>query len=211
MLSSKLAALLYHVSCEPLRIFWNDDTTCPTKVSRVLSTTSWKARNPARSKQHAWHSCRAGCNVISENPQGLATHMVQYQASLYSCMPYRFGLLLHSSYSSPSLQEESNPDKNAALENVLGSIWWLTNLSWTLTQKWYLLKCPLGLSQSVPFSRYPRHSSNTRSCCCGTFSYFLNSFLSLIDYFRRSTRWIVEDEWGSTSAELTLAWFRTTQ
>jgi len=36
----------------------------------------WKARNPARSRQHACHSCRAGCIVISENPQGLATHIV---------------------------------------------------------------------------------------------------------------------------------------
>jgi len=64
---------MYHVSCEPLRIFWNDDTTCPTRVPRVLSTTGWKARNPALSRQHAWHSCRAGCTVISENPQELAT------------------------------------------------------------------------------------------------------------------------------------------
>jgi len=31
----------------------------------------------ACSRQHAWHSCRADCIVISENPQGLATHMVQ--------------------------------------------------------------------------------------------------------------------------------------
>ena len=36
-----------------------------------------KTRNPARSRQHAWHSCRADCIVISENPQGLAAHMVQ--------------------------------------------------------------------------------------------------------------------------------------
>jgi len=63
----------YHVSCEPLRIFWNDDTTC--WVPHVLSTTGWKAKNPARSRPHAWHSCRAGC-IISENPHGLATHMV---------------------------------------------------------------------------------------------------------------------------------------
>jgi len=67
---------LYHVSCEPLRIFWNDDTTCPTRVPRVLSTTGWKARNPARSRQHSWYLCRAGCIAISENPRGLATHMV---------------------------------------------------------------------------------------------------------------------------------------
>jgi len=65
-----------NVSCEPLRIFWNDYTTCSTQVPRVLSTTGWKARNPARSRQLAWHSCRAGCIVFSENPQGLATHMV---------------------------------------------------------------------------------------------------------------------------------------
>jgi len=69
---------MYHVSCEPLRIFWNDDTTCSTRVPRVLSITGWIARNPARSRQHAWHSCRAGCIVISENPQGLATRMVLY-------------------------------------------------------------------------------------------------------------------------------------
>jgi len=69
---------LYHVSCEALRIFWNDDTTCSTQLPRMLSTTVWKARNPARSRQHAWHSCRAGCIVISVNPQGLATHMVQW-------------------------------------------------------------------------------------------------------------------------------------
>jgi len=68
--------IMYHVSCEPLRIFWYDDTTCPTRVPRVLSTTGWKASNPAHSRQHAWHSRRAGCIVISENPQGLATHMV---------------------------------------------------------------------------------------------------------------------------------------
>ena len=73
-----LMFFLYHVSCEPLRIFWNDDTTCSTRVPRVLSTPGWKARNPARSRQHAWHSCRAGCIVISENPQGLATHMVHW-------------------------------------------------------------------------------------------------------------------------------------
>ena len=30
----------------------------------------------SRSGQHVWHSCRAGCTVISENPQGLATHMI---------------------------------------------------------------------------------------------------------------------------------------
>jgi len=67
---------MYHVSCEPPRIFWNDDTTCSTRVPCVLPTTDWKDRNPARSRQHAWHSCRAGFIVISENPQGVATHMV---------------------------------------------------------------------------------------------------------------------------------------
>jgi len=40
------------------------------------ATTRWKARNPVRSRQHARHSCRAGCIVFSENPQGLATRMV---------------------------------------------------------------------------------------------------------------------------------------
>jgi len=71
---------MYHVSCEPLRIFWNDDTTCSTRVPRVLSTKGWKARNPALSRQHVWHSCRADCIVFSENPQGLATHMVYIHA-----------------------------------------------------------------------------------------------------------------------------------
>jgi len=66
----------YHVSCEPLRIFWKDDTTCSTWVPCVLPTTGWIPGFSACSGQHAWHSCRAGCIVISENPQGLATHMV---------------------------------------------------------------------------------------------------------------------------------------
>ena len=39
------------------------------------------------SGQHAWHSCRAGCIVLSENPQELATHMVLFDmlniSSLY--------------------------------------------------------------------------------------------------------------------------------
>jgi len=61
------------------RIFWNDDTTCSTRVPRVLSTTGWKARNPALSRQHAWHSCRAG-RIISENPRGIATHMVYWNS-----------------------------------------------------------------------------------------------------------------------------------
>jgi len=38
----------------------------------------------AFSGQHAWHSCRAGCIVISENPQGLATHMVRILKTLVS-------------------------------------------------------------------------------------------------------------------------------
>jgi len=66
--------VLYHVSCEPLRIFWNDDTTC---LTRVLPSTGWIPVFSACSGQHAWYKCRAGCIVISENPQGLATHMVQ--------------------------------------------------------------------------------------------------------------------------------------
>jgi len=67
----------YHESCEPLRIFWNDDTACSTWVSCVLPITGWIPGFSACSGQHAWHSCRAGRIVISENPQGLATHMVQ--------------------------------------------------------------------------------------------------------------------------------------
>jgi len=43
----------------------------------VLPTTGWIRGFSACSGQHAWHSCRAGRIVISENPQGLATHMVQ--------------------------------------------------------------------------------------------------------------------------------------
>ena len=80
---------LYHVSCEPLRIFWNDDTTCSTRVPRVLSATGWKARNSARSRQHAWYSCRGGCIIISENPQGLATHMVQWATKVMTLAPIR--------------------------------------------------------------------------------------------------------------------------
>ena len=67
---------VYHVSCEPLRIFWDDDITCSTWVSCMLSTTGWIPGFSACSGQHAWHSCRAGCIAFSENPQGLATHMV---------------------------------------------------------------------------------------------------------------------------------------
>ena len=37
----------------------------------------WIPGFSACSGQHAWHSCRARCIVISQNPQGLATHMVQ--------------------------------------------------------------------------------------------------------------------------------------
>ena len=74
---------MYHVSCEPLRIFWNDDTTCLTWVSRVLPTTGWIPGFSACSGQHAWHSCRAGCIVISENPQGLAIHMVRDEQSCW--------------------------------------------------------------------------------------------------------------------------------
>jgi len=80
----------YHVSCEPLRIFWNDDTTSSTLVPRVLPTTGWIPGFPASSGQHAWHSCRAGCIVFSENPQGLATHMVlnhrQSLALVWACI-----------------------------------------------------------------------------------------------------------------------------
>jgi len=66
----------YHASCEPLRIFWNDDTTCLTWEPCVLPTMSWIPSFSACSGQHAWHSCRARCIVFSDNPQGLATHMV---------------------------------------------------------------------------------------------------------------------------------------
>jgi len=83
---------VYHVSCEPLRIFWNDDTTRSTRVPRVLSTTGWKARNPARSRQHAWHSCRAGYIVFSANPQGLATHMVLCSVIMQLTIPPTFFL-----------------------------------------------------------------------------------------------------------------------
>ena len=69
-------ALIYHVSCEPLKIFWNDDTTCSTWAPCVLPTTDWIPGFPACSGQEGWHSCRAGYIVIPENPQGLATHMV---------------------------------------------------------------------------------------------------------------------------------------
>ena len=65
-----------YVSCGPLRIFWNNDTTSSTWVPRVSPTTGWIPGFSACGGQHAWHSCRAGCIVISENPQELATHMV---------------------------------------------------------------------------------------------------------------------------------------
>jgi len=68
----------YHVSCEPLRIFWKDDTTCSTGVPCVLPTTGWIPGFSACSGKQAWHSCRAGCIVIPENPPGLATHMCTY-------------------------------------------------------------------------------------------------------------------------------------
>jgi len=47
----------------------------------VLPTMGWLPGFSACSGQHAWHSCRAGCIVISENPQGLATHMVHRVSS----------------------------------------------------------------------------------------------------------------------------------
>jgi len=50
----------------------------------VLPTTGWTPGFSACSGQHAWHSCRAGCIVISENPQGLATHMVQLSLPFFS-------------------------------------------------------------------------------------------------------------------------------
>jgi len=98
--SSKIHKLIlicgqYHVSCETLRIFWNDDTTCSTRVPRVLSATGWKARNPARSGQHAWHSCRAGCVVFSENPKGLATHLVLLFLTDSWAMVPNFAILLN--------------------------------------------------------------------------------------------------------------------
>ena len=42
----------------------------------VLPNTGWIPGFSACSGQQAWHSCRAGCIGISENPQGLATHVV---------------------------------------------------------------------------------------------------------------------------------------
>jgi len=60
--------LMYHVSYEPLRIFWQDDTTCSTLVPCVLPTAGW-IPGFSGSGRHAWHSCRGCCVVISENPQ----------------------------------------------------------------------------------------------------------------------------------------------
>jgi len=60
----------------PLRIFGNSDATRSTRVSCVLPThTVWTS---GRGRQHAWHPCRAGSIVISENPQGLVTHSVHW-------------------------------------------------------------------------------------------------------------------------------------
>jgi len=67
---------IYNVSCEPLRVFRKDDTTCSTWVQCMLPNTGWIRGFSTYSGRHAWHSCRASCIVISENPQGLATHMV---------------------------------------------------------------------------------------------------------------------------------------
>ena len=89
--------LQYHLSCEPLRIFWNYDTTCSTCVPCVLPTPGWIPGFSACSGQHAWHSCRAGCIFISENPQGLATHMVRWN--------YQSWLEVRPSYSTFSSPE----------------------------------------------------------------------------------------------------------
>jgi len=39
-------------------------------------------RGSAHGRQHARHSCQAGCNAMSANPQGLVTRYAQYGSSL---------------------------------------------------------------------------------------------------------------------------------
>jgi len=80
--SSHSEDVTYLVSCEPLRIFWNDDTTCSTWVTCLLPTAGLIPCFSACRGQNAWHSCRAGCFVISENPQGLATDKVQSRVGM---------------------------------------------------------------------------------------------------------------------------------
>ena len=51
----------------------------------VVLLTSRSSRFPACVRQHAWHSYRAGCIVISGNPQGLVTPSVQVGVTQCLC------------------------------------------------------------------------------------------------------------------------------
>jgi len=55
----------------------HDNATTLTWVLCVSSTRGWKAWNSVRKRQHAWHSCRAGSIVTSNNIQGLVTRSVK--------------------------------------------------------------------------------------------------------------------------------------
>ena len=50
-----------------------------------LLRAGFLAFQPVDSGQHAWHSCRAGCIVISENTQRLATQMVYSVQGVKTC------------------------------------------------------------------------------------------------------------------------------
>jgi len=125
----------YHVSCEPMRIFWNDDTTCSTWVSCVLPTTGWIPGFSACSGQHAWHSCRAGCIVISENPGARNSHCFGNLSELTNVQPY------HSK----------------GLGESFPLMWLNIGLSWKIRERcvfWVFFK--VGLCSAVSFKRSRR-------------------------------------------------------
>ena len=121
-----IAISMYHVSCKPLRIFWDDDTTCATWVPCVLPTTGWIPGFSACSGQHAWHLCRAGCIVISENPQGFATHMVPTTGTESHCPLERFTQMTYVDVSEGGGESDDRDGlgtaKSSSAESVSGSM-----------------------------------------------------------------------------------------
>ena len=73
-LAKIMLVLMYRASYEPLSIFGNDAATRTIGVSCVLPTMRWISSVSVLSWQHAWYSCRAGCFIVQENSQELATH-----------------------------------------------------------------------------------------------------------------------------------------
>jgi len=57
------------------RDFWGYDAARSARVSCTLPKIGWIPAFSYLIRQHAWHSCRAGCS-ISENPHGLITDSV---------------------------------------------------------------------------------------------------------------------------------------